>query len=257
MTRRRFPLQQQQPCKGYLSAVVVPESARKSPRSSPGKRQEARGKKTPALQSSIRTNARKCLPANLYKKLFKTSKKWLRKKNRQRTYCKSAVRGALQCDFGKQVEILISIPTSLTSFQLQYYIRGWGYLGIPELLSTSATWSLLKPDFFSERRSEAASWSEMKEASWLLSTASHCGVPGWAALPVTGLRSLTDRLVDTSSTKNTRKRKPWFIYGKRKWSLAQKQRNIQTNQPTIVIFPVGKIWLLLMSDFACLFIVFL
>ena len=37
--------------------------------------QEARGKKTPALQSSIRTNARKCLPANLDKKLFKTSKK--------------------------------------------------------------------------------------------------------------------------------------------------------------------------------------
>ena len=35
----------------------------------------ARGKKTPALQSSIRTNARKCLPANLDKKLFKTSKK--------------------------------------------------------------------------------------------------------------------------------------------------------------------------------------
>ena len=46
----------------------------------PGKRQEARGKKTPALQSSIRTNARKCLPANLDKKLFKTSKKWHRKK---------------------------------------------------------------------------------------------------------------------------------------------------------------------------------
>ena len=45
-----------------------------------GKRQEARGKKTPALQSSIRTNARKCLPANLDKKLFKTSKKWHRKK---------------------------------------------------------------------------------------------------------------------------------------------------------------------------------
>ena len=44
MTRRRFPLQQQQPCKGYLSAVVVPESARKSPRSCPPG-QEARGKR--------------------------------------------------------------------------------------------------------------------------------------------------------------------------------------------------------------------
>ena len=32
----------------------------------------------------------------------------------------------------KLVEILIFIPTSLTSFQLQCYIRGWGYLGIPE-----------------------------------------------------------------------------------------------------------------------------
>ena len=58
----------QQPCKQYLSAGRA-RPARKSPG----------GKKT-RLQSSIRTNARKCLPANLHKKLFKTSKKWHRKK---------------------------------------------------------------------------------------------------------------------------------------------------------------------------------
>ena len=115
-----------------------------------GKRQEARKHRRSKVQSGPMQES---VSPPIYTRNSSKQAKNDIEKNRQRTYCKSAVRGALQCDFGKQVEILISIPTSLTSFQLQYYIRGWGYLGIPETYQQAqlgVCWSLI-----SFRREEA------------------------------------------------------------------------------------------------------
>ena len=117
------------PCSSHARGICRPWSCRSRQENRPGlarlgKRQENTG--APKFNPD---QCKKVSPRQSRQETLQNKQKMTSKKNRQRTYCKSAVRVALQCDFGdfgKQVEILISIPTSLTSFQLQYYIRGWG-----------------------------------------------------------------------------------------------------------------------------------
>ena len=120
------------PCSSsHARGICRPWSCRSRQENRPGlarlgKRQEARKHRRSKVQSGPMQES---VSPQSRQETLQNKQKMTSKKNRQRTYCKSAVRVALQCDFGdfgKQVEILISIPTSLTSFQLQYYIRGWG-----------------------------------------------------------------------------------------------------------------------------------